>query len=671
MGLLYGYANEFVQGVMSAAQHKLLTILGGGSSVTSLYASQALPSQTIASAIISGTKTIRLGPGTFTLETALAAAEGATDVRIIGSGDIREGTRATILTPGFAGSGPDVYTNAMMSFRGVLNTTSVNTTIASTARRFDETIVVASVANITAGMWLELRGNNFGDDQYGASDALGIMKTEVVQVKNVTGTTVTLTRPLGQQHGVGMTVKRVTPPLRVTIQNVHLAGADGSVAVGLLFEDAVGVVLDRISASGWSRAGWEAIACDVMETNCYNAGSNMATSFYRSTSPCIRGRDFDPTGVPGAQAGGVQRGDLTMRERCWNVLISPDCRFGNSHCGILSYGGMDETIAGWCVNNSSHVRRVSSPEVSAGDGRIGAGISVMDASDITTYGEYPYNLTVACTIVDAETYYDPALATPREMGAQFIDVRGLKLNDLTIINSGRNETVIGSRWRNGIGFKDCFDVAGRARTIGCANPGYFYGFCYVDLESWDQDANNGQATASGSMWFGETKGSARIRIRSMRSANFQAALSNGDTFADPNRDVVIDSLWLDNGVRFSCVTRAYDGTGEALGTGEGTDAMNSAGDLTLTDHATVTGENKAISVQTQTNASWGFAGIVGSGPQSAKASAAIAIGVQVEMAAPGGAEHRMVGNAASVRPLGRALTGASGANALFTLGNSQ
>lgn len=563
--------------------------------------------------------------------------------------------------PSFAPStaDADVPTNALFSCRATVATPS--TTLSSDAKQFATSLALADTSGLSSGDLIVVSGTNYGHDHYAGTDAEFVTKTEVCEIDAVVSSTVVdLARPTSQHHGQGSSVARITSRRAdVEITDLTLNAEGGTIANGILL-DHVERAKVHVRGAGFSRAllehrlgghGLRARLRADGELNCAILLDSVHESDVVVTCSGRGKRVHDH---------GTVRGLVTERRRC-NGTVIHDSLLAHHHCGYVKWGGTNTVLRDTIIRDmDGHARASRTTEIYTSSG-MGSGISTTDgplADFETIVGFVVDNVRLE----DCRCHYPGGGGAPTQMGAIFAWCRGLRVRGLELVNTGPASGGLGtatSEMRNGALFATSMGQVDGLETRGVENALRVAGDANLAFSSVMLDAVNGEGGGAVGAWLdGGT-----IRVARLSVAGFSQPLA---TSVDPPPDVWID--WLDlAGVPWSHVRAAKNTTGATLAMGEVAETSSASGSLVLVSHTTLTGERKAVAVQSTSNGTWGWVGLIGAGPQTVLAgSGAVVIGDLLEMATAG---HQVSAQANATHPLGRALGAKSaGAAGLVLMG---
>lgn len=476
------------------ARGTVVTQLGAGSTAAQLNAALAAAALTASER---NEKIVELGYGDFAWEAQILRPSY---VYIKGQGS---GTRCTAT---WTAGADDPDAGAMIKSVGTLDTATVNTTLTARAVKGQYTISVNSATGITANMFLNVNGNNGGDDMPAMSDGTSVVLSEIVQVASsyVSGTTIPLNAPLAQVHGTGVAVRRVIPVQGGGVCDMTLRGSQGGVttAVGVLHRYAIRTKVSGIFGEGFSRAGIEMDAVHHYTSPCYwNWGNTNCWYFLSSTFHGDVSGFAGADGVARVHASGIPRGAFFMRRRNTNVRI----HHGQLNCGawgLFHAGGVHCKFEALHIRNmdltqSDYDRWVNSGEHLNG-GNIGVGLGSGPAP--LTLAEFAFDCTYTDIIIEDLTapgtagWADSALYRARAW--YFHDSRNVLGSNVHCVNSNAVSNVAGPLCSDSEGVLPGLMVKGH-------NHGWTMGNFYVDVKLTDYryDGVNAGGGATGSFAF--------------------------------------------------------------------------------------------------------------------------------------------------------------------------
>lgn len=424
------------------------------------------------------------------------------DVALAASLTMRDGVRlrarrdSTTLRATYAGGSADDYANALITVASTVTATA--TTLSASAYTGATSVTVASGAGLAAGDWLLISGNNGAGTDYWYSDGTDVTLYEVVRIRTIVGTTITLEEPLRQWHASASTVALLSAVDDVVIEGFDLdAGTDNDFAVGIVALRTVGLQLRGISGTGFTRSLVEirAGSSDWLVEELRGRGNNNALlTTHSAHAGRVRGVSNASSGARYNAAAGVPRHLVCFRERSTDILAT-DLTLRRCVGGVRIWGGRNITVRGIQVTDVANTGGVYEAGVTAGEYTSGSpwGLGLDTGAADLDIAEFGLGIHVDGLTVAGTDGYTPGGSTNGQIsvGCYWHDVRQSTLANVSI-NAG-------GTWDGDTGGILVSDVKSEIR--GVVVTGAAYGFMTQnpehDVVVYDYRYDGRQANAGG------------------------------------------------------------------------------------------------------------------------------------------------------------------------------
>lgn len=280
---------------------------------------------------------VQLVGGTYTLTTPILMAS---NVILRGVGD------ATVLVPTFTGAVDDP-TNAVIKILGVLDTPTMNTTLAAIAPSGARSLTVATAGAMAAGSWFVVRGHN-ATPEFGESEGDNIIPEEMFQASAVIVNALSI---YGQSliyhdanHGGTNTKTAVAaiPVVRATVSDLRIRSLDSTkdIACAIYARYATECSILNVSAQGCTRRMIECIGVKGFRFSGIRClGNNNGIWMLESCCDCqVDGTSCWHGADVRVNAHGKPKFSCWLRVKCTNVQVSKTF-IRNMALGGCQWGG--------------------------------------------------------------------------------------------------------------------------------------------------------------------------------------------------------------------------------------------------------------------------------------------------------------------------------------------
>lgn len=619
-----------------------------GSSTVILDTSTTLTAAQIETAMAACTgEFLFRGDAVYTLDRPVVVP---TNVRVIGT----TFGRPSLFIPAAAWSGSaDDGTNCFFHITGAL---SGSATLAADVHKDKTSITVSANTGLAIGDWIAIRGHN-STNSYGHSDGADVILEEVVQIANISGTTITLATPLTQFHdgAATTTVKKVVNHLDTTIDSLHFDGTGETVAAAIYARHAVGLHLAGLRGKQFSRAilNLEGVKNFTVKDLYSEGGVNSAVFMQSCQSGLVSGTKTSPTGER-YHSSGIPRGLINLRFRCNHVKVVGS-QLERGCVAVQLWGGE------FCEIIDTSVRDMETGQantqwqtVSEGGGsaRIGAAFH----GGATTIGieEFGFGNKVINFSAEHCRHTDQAYT-----GCTFYlhDQYGIEVSDVRIYNRGTDsETMAGMVISDASGVIDGVQFNGTDYGIVTENSDADF-----DVFSFRWDGRDGTPTQhTAAVVLNHANSDSGPRLYGVKVGGGTGTyITFGSSFADPRW--YLEDIFVENVGDYSRGIPAYNGTGVTVAAGDvvrfnGSQTVNSK---VFAKVAQPNGVNGDVAVVVQGGANTALIVICPLPAETAVILAETGAVALDDLLETQNASFAAVVNNASAVPLGRALTAKS------------
>lgn len=287
---------------------------------------------------------IYLPPGVISLSVPLIMRSG---VYLVGAGK-----HLTTLLCGYSVSGSlaDSVSNSLVTTAGQVAFNGWATFLTNRWARHSYRIDVTSLNTILVDDYVELIGANL-TDEYSSSGGANVIPREIVKVSSI-DTHLRLAWRTRIHHKAGVVAREVTPVLNWGISDLTISSNGQPVALGLDVSYSLGVSIERVKLTGFSRADIE-IQNGTAEVNIRDCtrsgGSNSFLINSGGHDVTVNGLRCDITGGR-FHTSGVKRPMIFLRHDPSRFFME-DCELRNGGLAYMATSGHGTKIRGLRISH--------------------------------------------------------------------------------------------------------------------------------------------------------------------------------------------------------------------------------------------------------------------------------------------------------------------------------